>query len=89
MAHKTVAQIQETGGKATYIEVDLADDESVDNAAQAVAEKFSALHVLVNNAAILRSGKIEDGAWIPQLGTRNRNRSPGLGTDYAASLYRF
>ena len=65
MAHKAVAEIQETGGKALYVEVDLADDESVATAARTVAEKFSALHVLVNNAAILRSGTIEGGAWIP------------------------
>lgn len=65
MARKAVAEIQEAGGKALFIEVDLADDDSVIAAARAVAEKFSALHVLVNNAAILRSGKIEDGAWIP------------------------
>ena len=52
MAHRAVSEIQETGGKALYIEVDLADDESVITAARAVAEKFSALHVLVNNAAI-------------------------------------
>jgi 3-oxoacyl-[acyl-carrier protein] reductase len=65
MAQQTVSKIQETGGKALFVEVDLADDESVQAAAQAVAEKFSALHVLVNNAAILRSGKIEDGAWLP------------------------
>ena len=65
MAHQTVSKIQETGGKALFVEVDLADDESVQAATHAVAEKFSALHVLVNNAAILRSGKIEDGAWLP------------------------
>ena len=65
MAHRAVSEIQEAGGKALYIEVDLADDESVITAVHAVAEKFSALHVLVNNAAILRSGKIEDGAWLP------------------------
>lgn len=65
LAHQTVAHIQETGGKARYIAVDLADDESVTAAARAVAEQFSALHVLVNNAAILRTGKIEDGAWLP------------------------
>ena len=65
MAHQAVAQIEETGGKALHIAVDLADDESVRNAADTVAEKFSALHVLVNNAAILRTGKIEDGAWLP------------------------
>ena len=65
MANKAVAEIQETGGKALFVEVDLADDESVIAAARAVAEKFSTLHALVNNAAILRTGKIEDGAWIP------------------------
>ncbi len=65
MANRAVSEIQETGGKATYIEVDLADDENVIAAATAVTEKFSALHGLVNNAAILRTGKIEDGAWLP------------------------
>ena len=65
MANRAVAEIQETGGKVHYVETDLADDESVIDAARAVAEKFSALHLLVNNAAILRTGKIEDGAWLP------------------------
>ncbi|MYC75312.1 SDR family oxidoreductase [Candidatus Poribacteria bacterium] len=64
MARKAVAEIQETGGKALFVEVDLADDESVRAAANAVAEQFSTLHILVNNAAILRIGKIEDGAWL-------------------------
>lgn len=65
MAHQAVAEIQQTGGKALFVEVDLADDESVIAAARAVTEKFSGLHALVNNAAILRTGKIEDGAWLP------------------------
>lgn len=65
MANQAVSEIQEAGGKALFIEVDLADDESVQAAAQEVAEKFSALHILVNNAAIARGGKIEDGGWIP------------------------
>ncbi len=65
MANRAVTEIQETGGKALFVEVDLADDESVVAAARTVAKKFSALHVLVNNAAIARSGTIEDGAWIP------------------------
>ena len=45
MANQAVSEIQETGSKALYIEVDLADDESVRAAAHAVAEEFSALHV--------------------------------------------
>lgn len=65
MADQAVSEIQERGGKARYVAVDLADDASVQTAAAAVAEDFSALHVLVNNAAILRTGKIETGDWIP------------------------
>ena len=65
MACNAVAEIQETGGKALFVEVDLTDDESVQAAAHAVAEQFSTLHILVNNAAILRTGKIENGAWLP------------------------
>ncbi|MCY3626162.1 MAG: SDR family NAD(P)-dependent oxidoreductase [Gammaproteobacteria bacterium] len=65
MANHAVSEIQDAGGKALFIETDLADDESVQAAAQEVAEKFSALHILVNNAAIARGGKIEDGGWIP------------------------
>ena len=63
MANRAVAEIQETGGNALYIETDLADDESVIAASREVAEKFSALHILVNNAAVVRNGTIEDGAW--------------------------
>ena len=65
MANKAVSEIQEAGGKALFVEVDLADDESVSTAARAVTEKFSALHILVNNAAVLRTGRIEDGEWLP------------------------
>ena len=65
MANKTVSEIQEAGGKARFVEVNLADDESTIAAAQTVAEKFSTLHLLVNNAAVLRTGRIEDGAWLP------------------------
>jgi len=65
MANQAVSEIQDAGGKALFVEIDLADDESVQAAVQEVAEKFSALHILVNNAAIARGGKIEDGGWIP------------------------
>ena len=65
MADQAVAQIREAGGSADFTRVDLADDAAIESCAQAVAEKTSALHLLVNNAAILRQGRIEDGAWIP------------------------
>ena len=63
LANQAVAQIENDGGKACHIEVDLADDESVAACDRALAERFPALHMLVNNAAILRQGRIEDGSW--------------------------
>lgn len=64
MGQQTVAQIEQGGGVASFIDVDLADDAAVKAAAQTVAERFPALHILVNNAAVLRIGKIEDGEWL-------------------------
>lgn len=64
MGQQTVAQIEQAGGAASFMEVDLADDAAVRAAGQAVAERFSAVHILVNNAAVLRIGKIEDGEWL-------------------------
>lgn len=60
----TVAQIEQEGGAASFLAVDLADDEAVEKAGVAVAERFPALHMLVNNAALLRLGTIADGAWL-------------------------
>ena len=64
MADQAVAQIRAAGGSATHVDVDLADDAAVERCARAVAEEVPALRILVNNAAILRQGRIEDGGWI-------------------------
>ncbi len=64
MADHAVAQIRATGGSAARVHVDLADDDSVEKCAREVAAEVPALHLLVNNAAILRQGRIEDGGWI-------------------------
>ena len=64
LADQTVAQIRRAGGSAAFVNVDLADDSSVENCAREVAKKVSSLHILVNNAALLRQGSIEDGGWI-------------------------
>ena len=63
LANQAVSQIEANGGKASFIEVDLTDDEAVAACGRAVAERFPALQMLVNNAAIGRQGRIEDGAW--------------------------
>ena len=61
---QAVADIQTTGGTATFVEVDLTNDDSIVAAGQTVAAQFPALHMLVNNAAIVRQGLIEDGGWL-------------------------
>lgn len=63
LGNQTVSQIRGDGGSARFIEVDLANDAMVEAAGRTVAEQFSALHLLVNNAAIVRQGLIEDGGW--------------------------
>ncbi len=65
MGIQAVEQIRESGGSASFIEVDLADDAAVEASARAVAREVSALHSLVNNAALLRRGRIESGDWDP------------------------
>lgn len=64
LGQQTLRQIEEAGGAGTLLAVDLADDASVQAAGATVAAQFPALHLLVNNAAILRVGTIEDGAWL-------------------------
>ena len=63
MGNRAVSQIREAGGEATFLQVDLSDDTSVRKAGRIVSETFPTLHMLVNNAAILRQGNIEDGEW--------------------------
>jgi NAD(P)-dependent dehydrogenase (short-subunit alcohol dehydrogenase family) len=64
LARQAVAQIEGEGGVATFLETDLADDEAVNAMGSAMAERFLALHILVNNAAIVRTGTIESGDWL-------------------------
>jgi 3-oxoacyl-[acyl-carrier protein] reductase len=64
LGRQAVEQIEQEGGSASCFVVDLADDESIEAAGSAIAEQFSTLHILVNNAAIVRQGMIEDGGWL-------------------------
>jgi len=72
MGQQAVAQIEQAGGGGHLLDVDLADDQAVKAAADAVAERFGALDILVNNAAVLRTGAIEDGAWLANWETETR-----------------
>ena len=63
MGNKTVSDIEAAGGQAVFMEVDLTNEASVEAVGLEVAEKFPALHLLVNNAAIVRPGFVEEGGW--------------------------
>tara|TARA_Y100000814_G_scaffold188835_1_gene138321 strand:+ start:235 stop:675 length:441 start_codon:yes stop_codon:yes gene_type:complete len=64
LGEKAVSNIEQNGGQAVFIPVDLANDDSVKSAGQAVAQSYLSLDAIVNNAAILRQGRIEDGSWL-------------------------
>ncbi|MFC1713490.1 SDR family NAD(P)-dependent oxidoreductase [Candidatus Poribacteria bacterium] len=57
---QVLSQIHELGETAFFQEVDLTDEASIALCADAVVDRVSALHVLVNNAGISRSSAIED-----------------------------
>lgn len=50
--HATVARIEEVGGQALPIPVDVTREESVDGMVRKVLEKFGTIDVLINNAGI-------------------------------------
>lgn len=56
----TVKEIEQEGGKAFGIELNVTDKESVDNMVKTVMEKFGRIDVLVNNAGISQKVTVED-----------------------------
>jgi NAD(P)-dependent dehydrogenase (short-subunit alcohol dehydrogenase family) len=55
-ARSTVRTIEERGGSAVPIEVDVADPESVESMVARLAETYGALHYAFNNAGIVGAG---------------------------------
>jgi NAD(P)-dependent dehydrogenase (short-subunit alcohol dehydrogenase family) len=51
-AQETAAAIQATGGSASALTVDVADEQSVDALARVVSERITKLDVLINNAGV-------------------------------------
>src|SRR3954469_21431029 len=59
-----VAEIRDTGGKAAFFHVNVADQESVETAVAAVVAQFGGLYILINNAGITRDAqflKVKEG----------------------------
>ena len=84
LGEKAVSNIEQNGGQAIFIPVDLANDDSVKSAGQAVAQSYLSLDAIVNNAAILIETR-PNRRWFlaGELGSRNTNRFTGLGTNDA------
>jgi 3-oxoacyl-[acyl-carrier protein] reductase len=64
-AQRVAHEIEQTGGRAIAVQVDIADAASVDAMAAAVGEAFGPPVVLVNNAAIFSSLKLQPFSEIP------------------------
>ncbi|MBB5801843.1 3-oxoacyl-[acyl-carrier protein] reductase [Saccharothrix ecbatanensis] len=66
-AAKTVAQIEEAGGRAFAVRGDVSDYDDAGRLVQQVIEECGSLHVLVNNAGIAKDALIysmEPGDWM-------------------------
>ena len=68
LASSTAEAIVAAGGTAWSLAMDVADEESCAQAAQAVRSRFGPLSVLVNNAAILRQGTVDHPDFLANWG---------------------
>ena len=59
-AEKVAKEINSMGQQALAIQVDISDSKEVNQMVQLVIKKFKRVDILVNNAAIIRRGTIED-----------------------------
>jgi len=59
-AEKVAKEIHSMGQQALAIQVDVSDSKEVNRMVQLVIKKFKRVDILVNNAAIIRRGLIED-----------------------------
>ena len=57
---KTEAEINETGGKALFVRLDVTSQSDWDTAVAVAVQRFGGLDILVNNAGILVTSTIED-----------------------------
>ena len=57
---KTADQVTEAGGKAQIVVTELTEEESIRNLVKTTGEKFGRLDILINNAGVTHSAKLEE-----------------------------
>ncbi len=60
LGRQVEAEINETGGEAIYVHLDVTEEEDWQRAVSTTVERFGGLHVLVNNAGVVSWGTLED-----------------------------
>ncbi len=60
LGRQVEAEINETGGEAIYVHLDVTEEEEWQRAISTTVERFGGLHVLVNNAGVVSWGTLED-----------------------------
>ena len=60
LGRQVEAEINETGGEAIYVHLDVTEEEEWQRAVSTTVERFGGLHVLVNNAGVVSWGTLED-----------------------------
>ena len=74
-AEATAASIQEAGGRAIGLACDVSDRAQVEATVAAVVAEFGGLHILVNNAGVLRDNmlfKMSDDDWTTVMNVHLR-----------------
>jgi NAD(P)-dependent dehydrogenase (short-subunit alcohol dehydrogenase family) len=59
-AEAVAQQLRDKGCEATFVHADVADRRQVDDAVRRIVDDLGPIHVLVNNAALVRSTTLED-----------------------------
>ena len=65
-----VDEIKQSGGKAAFYKVNVANQADVESAVQNVVEEFGRIDILINNAGILRDGqllKVKEGQIVGKM----------------------
>jgi NAD(P)-dependent dehydrogenase (short-subunit alcohol dehydrogenase family) len=88
-AQRTVADIEDEGGSARFVQTDVSEEEDVRTLMERAAEEMGGIDVIVNNAGAQRSGAVtefEESEW--DLLMRVNPRSCFLGAKYSVPYLR-